>query len=181
MAKTLWLLRHAKAVEHPPSGGRDRDRRLAPKGIADAEELGALIAAGAFGEVPRLALVSSAARTQATAQAAFGHLEGKVELETDQRLYRATPDDVLEIVRTIPDDIEIAAVVGHNPTIHCLAIDLVAEALLEGPHPLASRFPPGTLSIVSMQVTSWSSCSWDEGTLVTFHVPEKKHHAKPTS
>jgi len=181
MAKTLWLLRHAKAAEHPPSGGRDRDRRLAPKGVADAEELGSLVVSGAFGEVPRLVLVSSAARTQATARAAFGPLGDEVELETDQRLYRATPDDVLEIVRTIPDEIEVAGVVGHNPTIHCLAIDLVADALLEGPHPLSSRYPPGTLCVVSLQVTSWSSCSWDEGTLVTFHVPEKKHHAEPTS
>lgn len=140
-----------------------------------------MIAAGAFGPVPELVVVSPAARTQATAHAAFDRLARPVPFDTDHRLYRATPDDVLEIVRTFPDDADVAAIVGHNPTIHCLAIDLVVDEPLDGPHPLSSHYPPGTLSVVSMEIASWSSCAWDEGALVSYHVPAKMHRVEPTS
>ena len=31
---------------------------------------------------------------------------------------------MLEILRELPDEIEVAGVVGHNPTLHCLSLDL---------------------------------------------------------
>ena len=43
-SRTLWLLRHAKAVTDPPPGGSDFDRVLAPRGRRDATALGRLFA-----------------------------------------------------------------------------------------------------------------------------------------
>ena len=48
-SRTLWLLRHAKAVADPPPGGEDFDRVLAPRGRRDAEALGRLIGPGGKG------------------------------------------------------------------------------------------------------------------------------------
>jgi phosphohistidine phosphatase len=175
MAKHLWLLRHAKAVEHPPPGGRDRDRKLSSRGERDAEALGAVLRSAGLGhELPDYVVSSPASRTYATATRAFHQLAPAVPIATDQRLYRATPDDVLEIVRQLPDEVQCACVVGHNPTIHCLSLDLVAEAIEDEPHPGAAQYPPGTLSVIMLPVGSWAKCSWGEGRLEHFWTPPRE-------
>ena len=71
-SRTLWLLRHAKAVADPPPGGEDFARVLAPRGRRDAEALGRLIGPGGKGlglgkvRLPQVVLSSPAARTAAT-------------------------------------------------------------------------------------------------------------------
>jgi phosphohistidine phosphatase len=166
MAKTVWLLRHFEALEEPPPGGRDRDRRLSPKGLRRAEALHDVLLAGELvPSAPELLVVSPAVRTQQTAEACFAGLEARARSLTDARLYHATPDEVLEILRELPDEVEVAGVVGHNPTIHCLSLDLVSELSLDGPHPALNAYPPGTLCIVELPIDSWSKASFAEGTL----------------
>jgi phosphohistidine phosphatase len=175
MGRTLWLLRHAKAVEHPPPGGRDRDRRLSPRGERDADALCQSLSSGELEvAVPDYVIASPAARTLATAKRAFHALEPPIPIATDQRLYHATPDDVLEIIRELPDDVESACIVGHNPTIQCLSLDLVAEQLRDEPHPGASRYPPGTLSILEIPIARWQECTWGEGALTVFRIPPRE-------
>jgi phosphohistidine phosphatase len=167
MAKTVWLLRHFQALDEPPSGGRDRDRRLSPKGLRRAQALGEALGAGELEQPdPGLLLVSPAVRTQQTAEVSFAALGERVRSLTDARLYHATPDDVLEILRELPDEVDVAGVVGHNPTLHCLCLDLVSELSLTGPHPALNAYPPGTLCIVELPVDSWSKASFAEGTLL---------------
>ena len=167
MAKTLWLLRHAKTLEDPPPGGRDRDRRLSKKGEAAAAALGELITAGSLGQpAPGLVLVSPAVRTQQTAALAFAGLAPGARLVTDARLYHATPDDVVEILRELSElDEQVVSVVGHNPTIHCLSLDLVSELSLDGPHPALNAYPPGTLSILELPIDRGSDLAVSEGRL----------------
>ena len=122
--RTLWLLRHAKAVTDPPPGGSDWDRVLAPRGRRDAAALGRLFAGngeglgGALKRVPRpaVALVSPAARTAPTAELALARQAEPPELRFEEELYGADPDEVIALLRTLPDDAEAAMVVGHNPT-----------------------------------------------------------------
>jgi phosphohistidine phosphatase len=163
MAKMLWLLRHFHAVSEPLSGGRDRDRRLSSKGAAAARELGGLLAEGAIDlPLPECVLVSPAVRTRSSAEGVF---QDRAELIGDARLYHATPDDVLDIVRELPDELTVVGIVGHNPTIHCLSLDLVTEHTLEGAHPAATSYPPGTLSIVELPIDRWAEASFGEGAL----------------
>ena len=70
MAVTLWLVRHAKAVDQPPPGGRDRDRTLASRGEAEAAALAEFLESSTL-HLPPTVLVSPAARTHATAATAF--------------------------------------------------------------------------------------------------------------
>ncbi len=166
MPRTLWLLRHFEAVDNPPAGGRDRDRRLTARGLAAARALGAAIAAGEIGSPPPSYVLSSpAARTTATAEGAFGSLDPPPALAVDRRLYHATPDDVLEIVRELPDEIDVVGVVGHNPTVHCLSLDLVDEEALVGPHPATAKYPPGTLSVIILPIRAWAEAAWSQGVL----------------
>jgi phosphohistidine phosphatase len=172
MAKTLWLLRHAHAVNNPPPGGRDRDRRLSPRGTAQVTALRALLDAGHFAEpLPVLTVASPAARTRATAEGVFAGCLPDAAVATDRRLYQATPDEVLDIIREIPDDFGSVAIVGHNPTIHCLVLDLLVTGRLEGPTAPSASYPPASLSILRFDVDSWTAVAWATGELVALEVP----------
>ena len=143
--RTLWLLRHAKAVADPPEGGEDFDRVLAPRGRRDAAALGHLLAlhgtgSGPGGEpLPQLALVSPAARTMATAD-----------------LYEADPEDILRHPRRLDDDLQSVMVVGHNPTAQWLALGLLDHKDKDRDKILRRGFPTCALGIYRLEIADWA-------------------------
>jgi phosphohistidine phosphatase len=159
----LWLLRHAKTVTDPPEGGTDFDRVLAPRGRRDATALGALFVserdrlgrpAAVF---PQVALVSPAARTAATAELALADVASPPECSMVPALYDADPEDVLDHLRALGDDLTSVMVVGHNPTAHALANGLIAPEDKKGRDLVVRRgFPTCALGIYRLTVDHWS-------------------------
>lgn len=163
--RLLWLLRHAAAVADPPAGGSDHDRPLTPRGRKDAEALGRRLAADRLGfdaaELPAVALCSSARRTAQTAEAVLG--DPPTRLDVRHALYQASPEEVLGEVRTVDDDIGSVMVVGHNPTVHRLAIALIAADDEAGRRSLGEgRFPTCGLAVYHLAVGRWRDVA--EGT-----------------
>src|SRR5918994_6226511 len=111
--KTLLLIRHAKSSwEH--SGVSDHDRPLNERGLRDAPLMGRRLAER--GVVPDVILSSTALRARATAKLLADALgSGAAHIVTDERLYAASADEVLEVVGELGSEVSCAAVVGHNP------------------------------------------------------------------
>ena len=178
--RTLWLLRHAKTVTDPPPGGTDFDRVLAPRGRRDATALGRLFAGSGKGlgpaleSVPRpqVALVSPAARTTATAELVLAEVADPPERRTDEALYGAEPEEVLAFVRALPDDVDAAMVVGHNPTAHSLSQGLLSARDKKG-RSSAERhgFPTCALGVYSFAVDRWADVAAGTATLVAIMGP----------
>jgi phosphohistidine phosphatase len=161
--RTLWLLRHAKTVTDPPPGGTDFDRRLAPRGRRDATALGHLLGPDATRlglkkvRLPQVALVSPAARTAATAELVLADLAEPPRSELVAGLYQADPDDVLDQLRGLDDDVTSVMVVGHNPTAHALAQGLLADGDTHGRHLVQRRgFPTCALGVYGFALDHWS-------------------------
>lgn len=179
-ARTLWLLRHAKTVAEPPPGGSDFDRVLAPRGRRDASALGTLFAGNGDGlgtklkKVPRpaIALVSPAARTAATADLVLVDVAAPPERRLEDGLYGAEPDDVLDFLRALPDDVAAAMVVGHNPTAQALSQGLIAPRDKKG-RTEAERtgFPTCALGVYRFKVERWADIAPRGATLVALMVP----------
>ena len=137
-------------------------------------ELAAIVEAGQLGQLgPALVLTSPSARTKATAEGVFVGRGSDVAVATDRRLYQATPDDLLEIIREVPDEIDALGVVGHNPTIHCMVIDLVEGTRPGGLAPPSRSYPPASLSIIEFNVDSWTEISWSSGELRVLEIPSE--------
>ena len=168
MAKTLWLLRHFDADPTAPGGG-DRERPLSHHGRRRASGLHHLITTGLGHELPDRVLVSPAQRTKETAELTFGDV---VERWTESRLYAADPDEMRDLLGELDDELTCVAVVGHNPTIHEVSRELLAKTTLPDGSPMKSGYPPGTLSIVELPISSWSDLSWGEGSLLLWCSPE---------
>ncbi|HVB92140.1 MAG TPA: histidine phosphatase family protein [Acidimicrobiales bacterium] len=174
----LWLLRHAKTVADPPKGGADFDRVLAPRGRRDATALGALM--GRDGTrlglvdipLPQVVLVSPAARAVATADLALAELAAPPDRHLVPDLYGAEPEEVLEHLRTLPDELRSVMVVGHNPTAQALSLGLIGRFDKKG-HDLAVRrgFPTCALGVYTFKIDSWSAVASGTARLAGLFIP----------
>jgi phosphohistidine phosphatase len=187
-SRTLWLLRHAKAVADPPSDGDDFDRVLAPRGRRDAAALGRLVARHEKGPgkgqgrgrakslvkvpLPQVALVSPAARTTATAEIVLDEAAPRARLEFPPGLYGAHPEDVLDQLRALADDVSAAMVVGHNPTTGALAAGLLSPDDKEGRDLLTRRgFPTCALAVIRLDIARWADVGARCGVLYDLFTP----------
>jgi phosphohistidine phosphatase len=120
--KRLILMRHAKA-EPESHSGRDFDRALTERGLADALLMGRVL--GEAGFTPDVALVSSALRTRQTWEQA-GKAWGAVETVFQRELFHAPGAAMLAAAEARPE--ETVMLVGHNPGTQGLALRLLGEA-----------------------------------------------------
>ena len=159
--RTLILLRHASAEPTRP-GFRDADRRLSPRGKAEADGVGHYLRS--LGLVVDRVLCSPAVRATQTLE----RLSLDAPVETVPLLYQAGSEEVLELVAAA--DVTTVLVVGHAPAIPGVAYD-VSDPESSSPAAAAAitdRFPPGTLARLEVD-GSWADPS--SATLVGVRVP----------
>jgi phosphohistidine phosphatase len=120
--KTLVLVRHAKSAWDAP-GLADHERPLAKRGLRDAPEMGRRLAER--GLEPDVIRSSTAVRARTTAELiAEGLGLAPDRLDLDERLYGASPEDILDVVREFDDAVGTAMVVAHDPGMSDLAFAL---------------------------------------------------------
>ncbi|MEW9527630.1 histidine phosphatase family protein [Microbispora sp. NPDC049125] len=150
--KTLVVLRHAKAAHVP--GLADPERPLTGRGERDAREAGDLIRP--LG--PGLVLSSPSVRTRRTAEL----LGLAVPTEIERDIYEAYADELLGLLRRTDPEVDVLVLVGHNPGVHELVMDLTG-ADVEG-------FPPGSFAVVEAPAP-WEEIGPRTGQLVRVHRP----------
>ena len=125
--KSLYLLRHAKAVE----GGilyEDKDRPLSEKGLKDARRLGENLLKKSF-RFDRI-LTSPAMRTIETAQlVAKGLGYKKNDITIEGHLYSSNVEAILNLIDSTANKINSLLIVGHNPEISGLASYLSGKSI----------------------------------------------------
>ena len=166
--RRLLLLRHAKA-ERSQSGGRDHDRVLTERGRADARKLGLYLARHAF--VPDRAVVSTAARTRETWALLATAFAKAPAAKFDERIYDATPQAILEIIKDTGPTTGTLLVIGHNPSLQELAAMLIASGDIDARERLGEDFPTSALAAISFAVEDWNSVHPRGGRLEHFVTP----------
>jgi phosphohistidine phosphatase len=163
--KTLTLLRHAKSVWDDPVA-RDFDRPLNPRGRRAARTVGREMKAQ--GLAFDLVLASPARRVAETIEElaeSFGPLDPRY----DQRLYLASPQTLLELVRGTPDGAEKLLIVGHNPGLEALALALTCGGPLRDMAVL--KYPTATVAEIRFSVERWRDVARGKGEFVRFIRP----------
>lgn len=123
--KSLWLLRHAKAVA-AESGPADFARRLTERGERDALWIGERLALAS--RRPTRILASPAARTRRTAEIVAEALAQRpTAVLLDDSLYLASAAALAAAIGATDDGIDTLLVVGHNPGLSELALELAPE------------------------------------------------------
>jgi phosphohistidine phosphatase len=165
----LLLLRHAKAERSKP-GERDIERVLAERGRGDAAKIGAYLMHHAL--LPDLVVVSTAARTRETWARAAAALPRKVPVRREERLYEAGPHGMLKIIADVERDVGTLLVVGHNPGMQELAVQLVASGSAEMRQRLTEEFPTAALVVIDFALDDWSGLHPRSGRLIRFVTPK---------
>lgn len=149
----LILLRHGKSSWDDPNL-RDFERPLKKRGRADATRMGRYLAEQ--GLIPDCVVVSSALRTRKTADWVCKAMNFSHEVWEAPSLYEADPDTILEVVRQADPHYQKVMVVGHNPGLEALVLDLANRDVPPGPN--GKLMPTAALAVFECR-TIWSLCS----------------------
>ena len=166
--KTLYLLRHAKSSWSDASLG-DHDRPLNSRGYHAAPLMGAFLREG--GHTPDFVLCSTAARTRQTLAAVLEELDVEPAIDWDGDLYLAGPQEMLDLLRAVPDTVESVLMVAHNPGTAILADALCAQGEATALALMRTKYPTAGLAIIDLEVDRWEETRSDCGRLVSFTRP----------
>ncbi|WP_327251508.1 SixA phosphatase family protein [Streptomyces sp. NBC_01244] len=168
-AGRLVLLRHAKSAWPDVA---DHERPLGPRGLRDAPAAGRRLRDA--GCVPSLVICSTARRTRETWALAAAQLGAEVPVRFDERVYAAEPEELLEVVSEVPEEIRTLLLVGHNPGLEDLALSLAREAVdaaeAEAIARLSEKFPTSAIAVLAC-TGPWRELAPGSARLADFAVP----------
>jgi len=160
--KTLLILRHGKS-SWANVYLADHDRPLKARGKRDAPRMGRLLREE--GLTPELIISSTAERALATAELAALACDYEGEIEATRDFYHAAPEEYVERLQALPDEVERVMIVGHNPGMEELIAELTGEE---------ERFPTAALAQVALPVERWQHLDEaTEGKLVNLWRPKE--------
>jgi phosphohistidine phosphatase len=163
--KRLSLLRHAKSDWHDPSL-TDFQRPLNARGRENARAMGREMRA--LGLAYDCVLASPAARVTETLDA-IEESFGALDVRFDERIYLASTETLLTIVREAADAQASLLLVGHNPGMERLALLLSRGGALHDK--VAEKYPTGALAEIALPIDHWRSAADGAGTLQRFLRP----------
>lgn len=158
--KKLLLIRHAKSSwaddelddhERPLNARGERDSFTMARYLADADEGLDVI------------FTSTAARALD-----FAHVISEftdVSLVPDLSFYTFDEDELMEIIRSLPDNASRVAVVAHNPAIHRV-VERLSESELE-------KMPTAAVASFECHVDEWRDVSESNCELIYLETPKR--------
>jgi phosphohistidine phosphatase len=148
--KVLLILRHAKSSWTSDALG-DHERPLNRRGVRNAPRMGSLLEEQNL--VPDLIISSDAVRARMTAEAVVKTSGYAAEIVFDPRLYLASPDDIIAVLRSTPSaDARTVMIVGHNPGLEDLVAQLTGEE---------RELPTAALAVISLPLERWNDLATD--------------------
>jgi phosphohistidine phosphatase len=145
--KSLYLLRHAKSSWDKPDLA-DHDRPLAPRGRTAARRIA--VHMGKAKVRPELVLCSSAVRAVQTYNTIAPALGKSVDVSVEDALYGAGSADLLERLQVVAEDVGTVLLIGHNPGLQDLALELAGDGRPAGMAVIGEKFPTGSLATLKI-------------------------------
>jgi phosphohistidine phosphatase len=166
--KTLTLLRHAKSGWDDPVA-RDFDRPLNGKGKRAAQLVGRhLKGAGlAFDHV----VASPAVRVVETLEHVSTGYGRPIAPDWEKRIYLASAATLLDVVHGIADTASHALLVGHNPGLEDLVLQLVPDCQDLLRDAVEAKYPTASIAELGLPIDDWAQAAPAGATLDRFIRP----------
>lgn len=160
--KTLYILRHAKSSWEFEELS-DHDRPLNKRGRTDAPLMGQELAAR--GVQLNLIISSPAVRALTTATLVGKELGYEPDnIAVDERIYGAGKEDLLELVKTAPADVDYLMLVGHNEAITEFANLLTPEHV--------ASLPTAGVVALEFNCSTWKDISKKNASMLFYDFPK---------
>lgn len=162
--KTLYLVRHAKSSWDYPELS-DYERPLNKRGKRDAPEMGQRLASK--GITPDLMLSSPANRALTTCETIAQEIDyPKNKIITNEDIYHASKESLLEILKDVDDKYDSIMMFGHNPGFTDFANELADTDIV--------NIPTCGLFACTFPLDSWNYIEWSSAHLLFYDYPKKK-------
>jgi phosphohistidine phosphatase len=162
--KILTIVRHAKS-ERPEGYGQDAERPLTERGERDATRMGELLARLQPGVDWWLS--STARRTRQTSDRMLAACTYQGDTQWEATIYEASAEHLAALLTTLPQAVQHAVLVGHNPGV----AELVAGLASGAPERLNLHMATGALAHLSLEIFSWNQLRWGCGCLELLVTP----------
>jgi phosphohistidine phosphatase len=165
--KTVYLIRHAKS-SWEDEGLSDFDRPLNERGKIDAPRMGKRLKEKNLNA--DLFLSSPAKRAHSTAKRiadAMGYPKEKIK--TEQALYHADEDEILNVIRSLNDKNDCVVLFGHNPGL----TDFV-NTMNHDRKRFIDNIPTCGVAAFRFETMSWKQIDFGKGELLFFDFPKSK-------
>ena len=156
--KDLFIMRHADAVD-AKTGQKDFDRPLSALGKTRAQAVGVYLKEHVLDV--GAALVSPACRTMQTYQAMREVNEYLPEPDYEAEIYNASFPTLKSLIAHWANAKTNLLLLGHNPAVHELAIDLCSA------HAKLNNFRPASFCVIHFK----DDQNWQCGELTHFYCP----------
>ena len=162
--KTLYVVRHAKSSWDNP-GLNDFDRPLNDRGEKDAPRMGKRLKECDI--KPEIIYSSPAVRAFSTAQSIAQALDIPLtQIKTEKRLYHASEETLLDVLKHSAETADCVMLVGHNPGLTEFVNDLLDEDI--------DNIPTTGVVMAQLPIHDWKDARWKCGNLLLFDYPKRK-------
>lgn len=173
--KTVYLLRHAKSSWAKPQQA-DHDRPLNQRGRQAAKAMGHYLQG--LLSPPELVLASTARRVSETLELIQRAFPEPLDVQFAKKLYLAAPDEIISCLLKTSDKLCTILIIGHNPGLHELALQLSGEveddAAQDARERLKDKYPTGALTVIQFSdCRSWRELGYGKGRLMRFVTPRE--------
>jgi phosphohistidine phosphatase len=171
--KTILVLRHAKSDWGDP-GKVDFDRPLAKRGLEDAPRMGEVLTR--FECIPDRILASPAQRAKQTAELVAKACGYQKTIQWEDSFYGGSSTDLIAALQQLPDTVERAMLIGHNPileeTVAMLCTPHFSDADDGWTDGWAIKIPTAGLVCLDFDIMDWNQLTPGDGMLRWFVIPK---------
>lgn len=168
--RRLYLLRHAKS-SWELAGQLDYERGLTERGADDLVLISELIRDHEI--APDFVFCSGARRARDTLSGVSKALPSDAKVEYTDAIYQASTRDLLLVIQGVPSKYNSVLLVGHNPSIHNLSVEIARES--EELVRLAAKFPTAALAEFEFD-GEWAKLGENSTDLTRFTRPKQLRH-----
>jgi phosphohistidine phosphatase len=168
--KCLTVLRHAKSSWDDPRLD-DFDRPLNDRGWKAVRRMGRALKHRdmRFDFV----LASPAARVRETLDGLKENVDVDLEIRFEPRMDGAGEEMLLQILREIPESVHAALIVGHNPGLQRLVVELTHDDPKQLRDRVARKLPTAALAQIELPARRWVEVEPGSGEIVELIVPKE--------
>ena len=93
-------------------------------------------------------------------------------VEVDEAIYHADADELFARLRDVRSRIRSVLLIGHNPGLQDLAVDLVGSGDVGLRERLLTKFPTGALATIDVP-GDWHDLTWGAASVLALVVPRE--------
>ena len=121
-----------------------------------------------------LVLASTAARVRETIDGVQEKYDfGETAIQFEPSIYMASKETLLQLVQGLPETVSAPLLVGHNPGLERLVVELTHDDSAGLRQRVAGKFPTAALAAVELPARLWTKVGPERGEIVALILPRE--------